>query len=90
MAARYDNGSSLESNEEYKGRKCEESFMELMEKELHGQFFRQIEDTSWQWLKNAHMKKETERLLMRPTQSLQTNTDKNKNDSLCPLSTILL
>ena len=67
MAARYGCNYNLESAEEYKIRKCDERD-ELKDKELQGQFVRQIEDiacsTSWQWLEKAYLKKETERLVM--------------------------
>ena len=68
----------MESAEEYKRRKHEERDKELKDKELHGQFFRPAQDvacsTNWQWLEKAHLKKETEGLIMAAqTQSLRTN-----------------
>ena len=66
VAASPSGGGNQEGTEGFKRRKFEERSKELREKELHGQFFRQTEQvaatSSWQWLTNEYLKKETEGL----------------------------
>ena len=68
---------------------------EVKEKQLHRQFFREMEgvanDKTWRWLEKCHLKKSTEGLSMAAQSlSLRTNAtkakkDKTQKDSLCRL-----
>ena len=68
---------------------------EVKEKQLRGQFLTDMEGVAskkrWEWLKECHLKKSTEGLIMAvQSQSLKTNAiktkiDKTKNDPSCRL-----
>ena len=77
--------NEIEDVEEFKKRKTEERMQEYSNKELHGQFIREVKDSScdksWVWLKDGNLKKETESLIISAqTQSIRTNLIKSKID----------
>ena len=94
-AARGDTKSPQETSKDFRKRKYEERMNEVKEKQLHGQFFREMEvvasDKSWGWLEKCHLKKSTEGLIMAAqSQSLRRNAmkakiDKTQKDPLCRL-----
>lgn len=94
-AARGNLDSPHETSKEFRKRKTEERMREAKEKQLHGQFLRDMEgvasEKSWEWLEKCHLKKSTEGLIMAAqSQSLRTNAiktkiDKTKNDPSCRL-----
>ena len=66
---------------------------QLKEKRLHGQLVRDIEEIpdekSWKWMRNGHVKRETESLIIgAQDQAIRTNAikakvDKTRHDSMC-------
>ena len=68
---------------------------EVREKQLHGQFLREMDgivsDKSWEWLEKGHLKRHTEGLCMAAqSQSVRTNVikakiEKSQEDSQCRL-----
>ena len=62
----------------------EERKRKLVDKPLHGQFFRSTQDRdekSWEWIKKGKLKKETEGFLMAAQyQALRTNSIKCRVD----------
>lgn len=75
----------IEDVKEFKKRKTEERMQEYSNKELHGQFIREVKDVScdksWVWLRDGNLKKETESLIISAqTQSIRTNLIKTKID----------
>ena len=75
--------------------KIEERMHEVKEKQLHGQFLRDMEgeasEKSWEWLEKCHLKKSNEGLIMAAqsqplrTNAIKTKIDKTKIDLSCRL-----
>ena len=96
-AAWGDSKSPQETSKDFRKRRYEERMNEVKEKQLHRQFFREMEgvasDKSWGWLEKCHPKKSTEGLITAAkSQSLRINTikanskiDKTQKDPLCRL-----
>ncbi|XP_068734717.1 uncharacterized protein [Montipora capricornis] len=94
-AARRGTSTRQEDSKEFKKRKREERMKEVREKQLHGQFLREMDgmasDKSWEWLEKGHIKRHTEGLIMAAqSQSVRANAIKAKNeksqdDSRCRL-----
>ena len=80
---------------EFKERKRNEQSNVLKQKNLHGQFFNQIEDVAgeekWLWLKDGSIKRETESLIMAAqehairTNAIKAKLDKTQAESKCRL-----
>ena len=84
----------IESVKGFKERRRNERSNVLKQKELHGQFFNQIEDAAgeekWLWLRDGSIKRETESLIMAAQeQGIRTNAlskiDKTQAESKCRL-----
>lgn len=76
-----------ETSKEFRKRKIEERMREVKEKQLHGQFLRDMEEVasekSWEWLVKCPLKKSTKGLIMAAqSQSLRTNAIKMKIDKI--------
>ena len=73
----------IESVKEFKERRRNEQSNVLKQKELHGQFFNQIEEVKgkekWLWLRDRSVKRETESLIMAvQEQTIRKNAIKTK------------
>ena len=76
-----------ETSKDFSKSRYEERMNEVKEKQLHEQFFREMEgvtiasDKSWGWLEKCHLKKRTEVLIMAAqSQFLRINAIKAKID----------
>ena len=95
VAARRGDEVNSESVAEFKNRRKRERSVEIREKVLHGQYFRQTKDIAsketWTWLQRGALKKETEGLILAAQdQALRTNAikcriDKSQTNSVCRL-----
>ncbi|XP_068680664.1 uncharacterized protein [Montipora foliosa] len=95
-AARRDSKSAQETSKDFRKRRYEERMNEVKEKQLHGQFFGEMEgvasDKRWGWLEKCHLKKGTELGTyygctgpVAPKNAIKAKIDKTQKEPLCRL-----